>query len=65
MMWTISPAAATSIARQQTIDEVRQSRRERAARFTPEPDDEPHGRHKAPRRTRALRSVALGKRLAS
>ena len=64
MMWMISPAVAKTIARQQTIDEVRESRRGRATRFTPEPDSEPRRRHRVRRRSHALRSVGLRKHIA-
>jgi hypothetical protein len=62
LMW--SPAVATAIARQQTIDAVRESRRLRPARFTPEPDKDPRGRHKTRRRARAFWIVDLRNRLA-
>ena len=64
MMWMISPAVAKSIAQQQTIDAVREGRRGRAARFTPEPDSEPRRRHRARKRSLAFGSVGLPKHIA-
>jgi hypothetical protein len=57
-MWMmISPAVATSIARQQTIDDVKESSRLRAQRFAPEPDGDiapRKRRHRVRRRPRAF-----------
>ena len=64
MLWTISPAMATAIAREQTIDAVRERRRTRAVRISPEPDTDKAGRHRAPRRLRAFWGVHLHRRLA-
>ena len=59
-MWMFSPAMATTIARQQTIDDVRESRRLKAARSNAQPATVPaKGRHRARRHTRAFWSVHL------
>jgi hypothetical protein len=66
MFWMMSPAMAKAIAREQTVDAVRESRRRgRVARFTPEPDTDAKSRHKARRTSRALRSADLRKRVPS
>lgn len=58
-MWmTISPAMATTIARQQALDEVRESRRLKAARSAARPAPETdRPRHRARRHSRAFWSV--------
>jgi hypothetical protein len=58
-MWTtISPAMAITIARQQTVDEVRESRRQKAARTAAQSADvRAKGRHRARRHSRAFWSV--------
>jgi hypothetical protein len=60
-MWmTISPAMATTIARQQTIDEVQESRRLKAARTSAQPASETSKpKHRARRHRRAFWSVHL------
>ncbi len=60
-MWTtISPAMATTIARQQTVDEIRQSRRLKAARISAKPASEAaKPKHRARRHRRAFWSVHL------
>jgi hypothetical protein len=59
-MWMMSPAMAITVARQQTIDEVRQSRKLKVARIAARQATVPaRGRHRARRHTRAFWSVHL------